>query len=80
MVIPKSLYRIIFNPLQFFESEINSRTPKSSTFLAGVDAILERCTNYCTRQLLIHSQKTSVHGRTLDTIVSIANSYIDVVC
>ncbi|KAF9482195.1 AAA-domain-containing protein [Pholiota conissans] len=36
--------------------------PKSSTFLAGVDDILERCTNYCLRQMFIHSQVNSVHG------------------
>ncbi|KAF5321496.1 hypothetical protein D9619_001501 [Psilocybe cf. subviscida] len=32
------------------------------TFLAGVDDILDRCSKYCTRELLMHSLKNSVHG------------------
>ncbi|KJA20005.1 hypothetical protein HYPSUDRAFT_204070 [Hypholoma sublateritium FD-334 SS-4] len=43
---------------------VNGRATRAhaSTFLAGVDDILERCTNYCTRQLLIHSQKKVIRG------------------
>ncbi|KAF8971068.1 P-loop containing nucleoside triphosphate hydrolase protein [Flammula alnicola] len=37
-------------------------SPRPSTFLAGVDDILDRCTKYCIRELLIHSTKNSVHG------------------
>ncbi|CAA7259159.1 unnamed protein product [Cyclocybe aegerita] len=37
-------------------------TTRPSTFLAGVDAILDRCESYCTRELMIHSMKKSVHG------------------
>ncbi|KAJ3508041.1 hypothetical protein NLJ89_g5972 [Agrocybe chaxingu] len=37
-------------------------TTHPSTFLAGVDDILDRCESYCTRELMIHSMKNSIHG------------------
>ncbi|KAF8895717.1 P-loop containing nucleoside triphosphate hydrolase protein [Gymnopilus junonius] len=38
------------------------RSVPSSTFLAGVDQILERGMNYCIRELFIHSARRSIHG------------------
>lgn len=39
------------------------KTPPPTThFLAGVDDILTRCTEFCIRTMILHSTKTSVHG------------------
>ncbi|KAK7473010.1 Peroxisome biosynthesis protein pex1 [Stygiomarasmius scandens] len=36
--------------------------PQSTNFLAGVDEILQRCTDFCINRLAIHAQKASVRG------------------
>ncbi|TFK44456.1 P-loop containing nucleoside triphosphate hydrolase protein [Crucibulum laeve] len=42
-------------------SSVASSLPPRS-FLAGVDDILTKCSEYCTRQFILHSTTNSVHG------------------
>ncbi|PPQ77199.1 hypothetical protein CVT25_011045 [Psilocybe cyanescens] len=44
------------------EGTRSTHSNPSPKFLAGIDAILEQCTKYCTRELLMHSLRTSICG------------------
>lgn len=57
-------------PASYFTFTLNQLPLSAKPFLAGVDDILERCTDFCIRKLALHASTETVHGGKSHTYVA----------